>query len=195
VERPVAAADLRRNLKVFGQTEEESKDLAAKETIVLSLGNVSPLERQARDEVAKIMAELENTKVEIKDPNLSKFVRERAEPQQFETKDSSALASGPKYVRQRIRVSNITSDITERELYRIFGPENGLGEIQRIFWAYERDPKTREINREKRKQFCYIAYHTEEDGILAQKKMAKTKFKHTILSVDFATETMPRGGA
>ena len=98
-----------------------------------------------------------------------------------EEEQAAKVAEGDKAkVNNVIRISNLTDEISELELRRLFGTENDLGEIKRVFIA-----KDKEGNR---RGFAYITYGRESDAMKAVSKMHRKPFKHVILLVDYGTD-------
>lgn len=80
-----------------------------------------------------------------------------------------------------VRVSNLSDFISEVELRRLFGTENNLPMIKKIFIAKDKTTG-------QRRGFAYITYATDNDGITVVNRMRRTAFKNTILTVDFGTD-------
>jgi hypothetical protein len=93
---------------------------------------------------------------------------------------SSAAATRPSGADGNvIRICNLGDDITLEEIRRIFGPDNGLGDIKRVFIA-----KDAEGNR---RGYAYVTYGSSVDANKAVEKMHKKAFKHVVLLVDYGT--------
>ena len=78
-----------------------------------------------------------------------------------------------------IRISNLTDEISEVEIRRLFGPGNELGDIRRVFIAKDK--------KGERRGFAYVTYGSVRDAQQAVAKMHKRKFKHAVLLVDYGT--------
>ena len=78
-----------------------------------------------------------------------------------------------------VRIRNLVDDISPDELRRIFGPENGLGEIKRLFLARDQEGN--------RRGYAYVTYGTATDAAKAIAKLDKKPFKHVVLVVDYGT--------
>lgn len=78
-----------------------------------------------------------------------------------------------------VRVRNLC-DVTVEELQRLFGPDNNLGRIAKMYLA----PAD--------KGMAYISYKSEAEAVQAIQKMDKRKFKNLILSVDHGTVNQKR---
>lgn len=78
-----------------------------------------------------------------------------------------------------VRVRNLP-DVTAAELERIFGPENNLGMISRIFIAGGD------------KGMAYVTYKNEMDAAVAISKMNMKRFKYCLLHVDHGTVAKKR---
>ena len=78
-----------------------------------------------------------------------------------------------------IRISNLVDSISQAEIHRLFGPDNDLGRIERLFLARDAEGT--------RKGFGYITYKRAVDAANAIAKMNKRAFKHVILMVDYGT--------
>jgi len=78
-----------------------------------------------------------------------------------------------------VRVRNL-ADVTAPELQRLFGPDNDLGQIARMYVA---PPE---------KGMAYITYKNEADASKAIQKMNGRRFKFLILAVDHGTVVQKR---
>uniref|UniRef100_A0A7S1Q6D1 RRM domain-containing protein n=1 Tax=Neobodo designis TaxID=312471 RepID=A0A7S1Q6D1_NEODS len=119
-----------------------------------------------------------------------------AERQKMRKNDPKAAAGGPgaagaapggprkDFERNTVRVSNLVDTISQAELTRIFGPENGLGQIMRFYQPRFRDGGP--------KHFCYISYRTAKEADEAVAKNNRIAFKNVVLLVDYGTD---RGAA
>jgi hypothetical protein len=74
-----------------------------------------------------------------------------------------------------VRVRNLIN-VSKAELVRLFGEENGLGKIVRVFTP-----------RDSSAGLAYITYEKESDAAKAIAKMHRQAFKSVILDVDFGT--------
>ena len=109
---------------------------------------------------------------------------------------AKAAASGPggpsgaeqkkEVDRTVVRVSNLTESISLAEIHRLFGPENGLGKIQRVYVAKDKDGG--------RRGFCYITYGTAAQADACIAKMHRCAFRNVILLVDHGTVAAGGGG-
>jgi hypothetical protein len=91
----------------------------------------------------------------------------------------AAKAAAAPQVQNVIRVSNLVDSISPAEVHRLFGPENGLANIQRLFIAKD--------SKGDRRGFCYITYKTSNEAQAAITKMNRKPFRNVILLVDFGT--------
>jgi translation initiation factor 3 subunit G len=194
-----------------------SNDLATAEAlVVLELGEVDPLEKQCRDEVSRMWGDVERMTVTVKDPNLARYAAAAqqaksaaaavaaqvaaASPAASPTEDGKAKTWGQAQKDRRegekatevskdatdtlskkvVRISNLSDFITEAELRRLFGDENGLPSIQRLFVAVDKTTG-------QRRGFAYITYKSDADGERVVNKMNPTRFKNTVLRVDYGT--------
>lgn len=108
-----------------------------------------------------------------------------AERNRLKKNERDAAAGGDKgkpqvYERNKVRVSNLVDTISSAELSRIFGPENGLGTIMKIYQPKYKDGAP--------KQFCYITYRTTAEADAAVKKNNRVAFKNVVLVVDYGTD-------
>ena len=76
-----------------------------------------------------------------------------------------------------IRISNLTEEISQNELYKIFGPRNNIGKIKKIYIAKDNDGN--------RRGFAFITYADTLTAMKAVETLNKKSFKHTILQVDY----------
>lgn len=217
VTRPFTMVDHRATWKPFGDSVNAEKDLFATEaTVVLELGEVDPLEKQCRDEVARMWGDVERQTVTVKDPNLARYAATakakaaedaanaakaaaaspaaspntdgkgktwgQAQKDKRDTAKAVELSkdSGEKLAKNVVRISNLSDMINEIELRRLFGEENNLPPIQRLFIAVDKETN-------QRRGFAYITYKSDADGERVVNKMNPTKFKNTVLKVDFGT--------
>lgn len=220
VTRPFTMVDHRMTWKPFGDAADpkNSKDQVAPEPlVVLELGDVDPLEKQCRDEVARMWGDVERMSVTVKDPSLARYAttaqqaKSQAAAVAAAAAASSAAASptedgkaktwgqankekrevektttdtskdsGEKLAKNVVRISNLSDFITEAELRRLFGEDNGLPMIQRLFIAVDKAT-------DQRRGFAYITYKSDADGVRVVNKMNPTRFKNTVLKVDFGT--------
>lgn len=108
-----------------------------------------------------------------------------AKREQQLAKASAAAAAGgaanETVAKNVVRVSNLADFITEAELSRLFGEENGMPHITKLYVAKDRETG-------QRRGFAYISYRTEAEGQFVVDRMQKTAFKNTILMVDFGTK-------
>ncbi|CUG93753.1 translation initiation factor 3 subunit G, putative [Bodo saltans] len=218
VTRPFTMVDHRTTWKKFGDAADAANnDLATAEAlVVLELGEVDPLEKQCRDEMARMWGDVERMTVTVKDPNLARYAitaqqaksaaaaaaaqAAAASPAASPTDDGKAKTWGQAQKDRRegekttevakdssdtlskkvVRISNLSDFITEPELRRLFGEENGLPAIQRLFVAVDKTTG-------QRRGFAYITYKSDADGERVVSKMNPTRFKNTVLRVDYGT--------
>ncbi|EKG05097.1 hypothetical protein TCSYLVIO_003837 [Trypanosoma cruzi] len=138
VDRPVTVVDIRAKWKRFGKSGDNNQDLVSRDPpIVLELGEIDPFERVARDEIVRLMNEVERMKIEVTDPRLARFAKIKEEQEKAALEETTqtdqpkertwAAARGEKSSAQRkedtdrrLRITNISDDITREELYNIF---------------------------------------------------------------------------
>lgn len=207
VHRPQSMADLRVHWAKFGKGLENEAGLTQEEQPVpFELGALDADEKKCRDEVIKTMNL--STAATIKIPQLRKSALATASPtaspsaagpssptdpgekkswaagraKKEEEAKTAAKAAGkgsnaePNEV---IRISNLTDEISEVEIRRLFGPGNGLADIRRVFIAKDKQGN--------RRGFAYVTYGHKRDAMQAVAKMHKQKFKHAVLLVDYGT--------
>ena len=100
----------------------------------------------------------------------------KAEPTAAEKAAGKAAAP---VVHNVIRVSNLVDSISPAEVHRLFGPENGLSKIQRLYIAKD--------SKGDRRGFAYITYDTAHQATAAIQKMNRKPFRNVILLVDYGT--------
>lgn len=206
VRRPFSMVDHRATWKKFGDAAGQPKNdrVDNDPVVVLELNIVDPLEKACRDEVHRMWGDVERMSVNVSDPLLARYketltaapvVTSTAPTTESTTKKTWAEASkerkesaagdrakdsGEKLTKNVVRISNLSDFITENELWRLFGSENGLPKIEKVFIAVDKATG-------QRRGFAYITYKTEKDGDIVVSKMSRTAFKNTILKVDFGT--------
>lgn len=200
VDRPVTAVDLRARWKRFGKENDNVQDLVSRDPpIVLELGEIDPLERVARDEVVRLMNEMERMKIEVTDPRLARFEklkeeREKAAREAAPVADQGkektwGVAKGEKSLEprkedtdRRLRITNISDDITKEELYNIFDTEEYR--IEKMFLPTDKTTGN----------YRGFAFITFEDSRQAERCLEKTKgfarFKNTVMHI---VRALPEG--
>lgn len=209
LERPVTMADFRAKWFHFGKENEAG--LTVKEPQVpLELGGSDPDERRARDEVIKLLNLSLDAPVKVKALRKSALATTLATNQQVaaaaasssnepeqktwaqarqtkkEQEQAAKLTTGPVETKNYfcVRIQNLTSEITETELRRLFGPENPAlklkGKIKKMFVSKDKDGNYR--------GFAYVTYFHDTDAAQVIQVMNKTRFKQVILALDYGTE-------
>ncbi|KEG11816.1 RNA-binding protein [Trypanosoma grayi] len=200
VDRPATVVDIRAKWKRFGKDAGNMQDLVSRDPpIVLELGDVDPLERVARDEVVRLMNEAERMKIEVTDPRLQRFAKikeeqrkaalEEAAPSDQAKERTWAAARGEKSSAQRkedtdrrLRITNISDDISKEELYNIFDTDEY--HIEKLFLP--KDSVTGNY-----RGFAFITF---EDADQADRCLRKTKgtarFKNTVMRI---ARALPEG--
>ena len=236
VKRPATMEDIRKTWKPFGLALDpgNDKDLTVKDNkpVPLELGSVDPLEKAVRDEIATLMYNSQQARVEAPlQKHLQKLraqyatddvtaqaeaaekeraaaaaapamdaeakkgmtwaqAKEARAAAEAQTKAQAAGTSGKpaekEVDRTVVRVSNLVDSISTAEIHRLFGPENGLGRIARLYIAKDRE--------QNRRGFCYITYGSTRDAEKAIAKMHRAAFRNVILLVDYGTVSAGGGG-
>ncbi|ESS68453.1 RNA-binding protein [Trypanosoma cruzi] len=193
VDRPVTVVDIRAKWKRFGKSGDNNQDLVSRDPpIVLELGEIDPFERVARDEIVRLMNEVERMKIEVTDPRLARFAKIKEEQEKAALEETTqtdqpkertwAAARGEKSSAQRkedtdrrLRITNISDDITREELYNIF--DTNEYKIEKLFLP--RDNATGNY-----RGFAFITF---EDHEQAERCLKKTKgvarFKNTVMRI------------
>ncbi|KAG8346867.1 putative RNA-binding protein [Trypanosoma vivax] len=194
-ERAATAVDVRAKWKRFDleTNGSDTQDLVSREPpIVLELGNVDPVERMARDEVMRLMSEVERMRITVADPALARHIKEaeeQASGQGEQGKEatwaeahSKTLAPAKDETERRLRISNISDDITTMELQNIFNTDEYRTE--HIFLSKDR-------NTQNNRGYAFITFQTPEQ---AERCLARTerkiRFKNTVMHIERA---LPEG--
>ncbi|CBH10480.1 RNA-binding protein, putative [Trypanosoma brucei gambiense DAL972] len=202
VDREATPVDVRAKWKRFGRATNpaDQKDLVSRDPpIVLELGEVDPFERMAREEVMRLMNEVERYTVEVKDVHLARYAKvkeeqeraakEAAAPDDQGKERTWAAARGDKTSVQhkedtdrRLRITNISDDISREELYNIFNTDEYR--IDKLFLPT--DGKTSNY-----RGFAFITFETPEQ---AERCLSRTKgvarFKNTVMHI---VRALPEG--
>lgn len=200
VDRPANVVDIRAKWKRFGKKTDGDEDLVSRDPpIVLELGDVDPLERVAREEIVRLVNEMERMKVDVTDPRLARFVklkeekekaaREAAAPADHSKERTWATARGERDLAlrkedtdRRLRITNISDDITREELFTIFNTAEYR--IEKMFLPKDRDTGN----------YRGFAFITFEDHAQAERCLKKTKgvarFKNTVMRI---VRALPEG--
>ena len=198
--------------KRFGKALTHTEAVATVEaSLLLELGNLDPIEKTAREEVQKQI----NASATVTVPQTQEIARIRklmlmgseppapaapvAAPAESAPKEKKTWASArtkkeketnaPKtgeILPNVVRISNLQSEISETEIRRLFGSENGLGRIKRLY--VQKDKNNQNVG------FAYVTYEKTEEAAAAIAKMNRQHFKHVILLCDYGTQRKERGG-
>ncbi|ESL12112.1 hypothetical protein TRSC58_00126 [Trypanosoma rangeli SC58] len=193
VDRPITVVDIRAKWKPFGKSSDNNQDLVSRDPpIVLELGEIDPFERVARDEVVRLMNEVERMKMDVTDPRLARFAKIKEEQEKAALLEDAqtdqpkertwAAARGEKTSAQRsedtdrrLRITNISDDITVDELYNIF--HTSEYRIEKLFLPTDKETKNY-------RGFAFITFETPEQ---AERCLRKTKgvarFKNTVMHI------------
>ncbi|GET92335.1 hypothetical protein, conserved [Leishmania tarentolae] len=187
VDRPVTMADIRAKLEHFGKGKgDQSTLVSAEPPLALEMGAVDQFERESRAEVKRMIHEASSIDIVVKDEHL-RVVREMEEKAK---KDPRAVRSGAgstwgaiasKSTDNReqsttgIRIRNLSDDITQENLSRIF---EGRG------WITKNVRIPRGDNNQTR-GFAFVIF---EEAWMADAaiKEGKFHFKNVVLDVSRA---------
>lgn len=197
VDRPLTAADLRARFTHFGKGLRDQKTLVSKEPpLALEMGTVDEYERKSRDEVKRLIFETSTLDVKVNDPRLAIVDKEeRIRKQQKEGQAASSPTEGNSAgaatwggsrnttkktmrdedpdVSRRVRITNLSDNITETNLRNIFGVD-GM-EVDRVFLPS--DKVTGKV--------LGYAFLTFREQWMAERALSKNsiKFKNVVLHV------------
>lgn len=186
IDRPVAPADLRKELKVFGKAkaveEKDSKDsIVSKEPpMALELGSADKHERESRSELKRFLSE------NVPDDSRPLAAKEDAAAKEAEAKSgtwgtnrtSAVKHASSGDVKRKVRVCNVSDDITEENLYNIFSA-NGA-EVERVFLATDKDTGNN-------RGYAFVTFRDERyvDEAVRQRRF---NFKNVVLTVSPAMD-------
>ncbi|EPY29344.1 translation initiation factor 3 subunit G [Strigomonas culicis] len=193
VMRPTTAADLRERMALYGKAKVEQDAfhqdkknenkpfkthmVAHDNPFALELGSADEFERNARNEVKRIINEF-NAKSETEEKR-----KEESKPSGSTWGESRNTAMATQKSKDdyhlRIRVSNLSDNISEDDLRTLFAFQ-GTCVISRVY--IPRDPATKNY-----RGFAFITYRDEEMVDTAVSKDG-INFKHARLKVRRATE-------
>ncbi|KAG5468733.1 hypothetical protein CUR178_01568 [Leishmania enriettii] len=144
VDRPATMADIRAKLAHFGKGKgDQSTLVSAEPPLALEMGSVDQFERESRAEVKRMIHEASGIDVVVKDEHL-RVVREMEEkakkdPRVVRSGGGStwgAIASKSTDTREQsatgIRIRNLSDDITQENLSRIFEGRGWITKSVRI---------------------------------------------------------------
>ncbi|KAH9577499.1 RNA recognition motif domain [Trypanosoma melophagium] len=200
VDRPATVVDIRARWRRFGKDDDNQQDLVSRDPpIVLELGDIDPLERVARDEVVRIMNEVERLKIDVTDPRLARFGKLKEEQERAAQQEAAPVEQGKERTwaaargektstlrkedtDRRLRITNISDDITKDELYNIFDTDDYR--IEKLFLPT--DSATGNY-----RGFAFITFGSSEQ---AERCLRKTKgtarFKNTVMRI---VRALPEG--
>nr|CCC90079.1 unnamed protein product [Trypanosoma congolense IL3000] len=202
VDRAATPVDVRARWKRFGKDTDLTnlQDLVSRDPpIVLELGEIDPFERAARDEVMRLMNDMERATVECKDPTLARYAKvkedrdraameENASPDQAKERTwASARVEKTSTQRRedsdrRLRITNISDDISREEMFNIFNTDEYR--IEKLFLP------TDSVTSNYR-GFAFITFETPEQ---AERCLQRTKgvarFKNTVMRI---VRALPEG--
>lgn len=196
VDRPVTAADLRARFAHFGKGTTDQKNLVSKEPpLALEMGTVDEYERKSRDEVKRMLFEVSTMDVKVTDPKFAIVEKEeRIQKQQREGHAAASPTEGGSGaatwggsrgtatktsrdedpdVARRVRITNLSDNITENNLRMIFGIDDMV--VDRVFLPT--DKTTGKV--------LGYAFITFKDKWMAENALSKKslKFKNVVLNV------------
>ena len=164
-------------------------------SLLLELGNLDPIEETTREEVQEQI----NASATVTVPQTQEIARIRklmlmgSEPPAPAAPVAAPAESAPKekatgeILPNVVRISNLQSEISEIEIRRLFGPENGLGCIKQLY--VQKDKNNQNVD------YAYVAYEKPEEAAAAIAKMNRQHFKHVVLLCDYGAEKRKeRGG-
>ncbi|KAK7196816.1 RNA recognition motif (RRM, RBD, or RNP domain) [Novymonas esmeraldas] len=188
VDRPITLADIRAKLGHFGKGRGDQSTLASVEPpLALEMGSVDQYERESRAEVKRMIHEASSIDVVVKDEHL-RMVRDMEEKLKKDPKAArasggtstwGAVASKATDNREQlttgIRIRNLSDDITQENLSRIF---EGRG------WITKNVRIPRGDNNQTR-GFAFVIF---EEAWMADAaiKEARFHFKNVVLDVSRA---------
>ncbi|KPI87075.1 hypothetical protein ABL78_3837 [Leptomonas seymouri] len=185
VDRPIVAADLRSRLKHFGKGLGDQSTLVSTEPpLALEMGSVDQWERETRTEVKRMIHEASNMEIVVKDEHL-RVIRELEERDKKSAPRTAASGSTWGSVSKQtdtreqmstgIRIRNLSDDVTQENLSRIF---EGLG------WSAKSVRIPRGDNNQTR-GFAFVIFDEPWMADAAIKK-GKFRFKNVVLDVSRA---------
>lgn len=186
VDRPITMADLRARLKHFAKGLGDQTTLVSTEPpLALEMGSVDQWERETRTEVKRMIHETSNMEVVVKDEHL-RVIRDLEEKGKKSAPRTAAagstwgsVASKPTESREQIstgiRIRNLSDDVTQENLSRIF---EGFG------WS----AKSVRIPRGDNNQTRGFAFVIFDEAWMADAAIQKGKFrfKNVVLDVSRA---------
>ncbi|KPA82343.1 hypothetical protein ABB37_03432 [Leptomonas pyrrhocoris] len=185
VDRPISMADLRARLKHFGKGLGDQTTLVSTEPpLALEMGSVDQWERETRTEVKRMIHEASSMEVVVKDEHL-RVIREleekdkKAAPRTAAAGSTWGSVSKPTDSREQmstgIRIRNLSDDVTQENLSRIF---EGFG------WS----AKSVRIPRGDNNQTRGFAFVIFDESWMADAAIQKGKFhfKNVVLDVSRA---------
>ncbi|KAL7696069.1 hypothetical protein N2W54_003398 [Lotmaria passim] len=186
VDRPIVTADLRAHLKKFGKgLGDQSAMVSTEPPLALEMGSVDQWERETRAEVKRMIHEASSMEVVVKDEHL-RVIRDLEEKDKKAAPRTAAagstwgsVTSKPSDTREQlssgIRVRNLSDDITQENLSRIF---EGFG------WTAKSVRVPRGDNNQTR-GFAFVIF--DEPWMAdAAIKIGKFHFKNVVLDVSRA---------
>jgi translation initiation factor 3 subunit G len=186
VDRPITTADLRAHLKHFGKgLGDQSAMVSTEPPLALEMGSVDQWERETRTEVKRMIHEASSIEVVVKDPHLC-VIRDLEEKNKKTAPRTAAsgstwgsVASKPTDSREQIstgiRIRNVSDDVTQENLSRIF---EGFG------WTAKSVRIPRGDNNQTR-GFAFVIFDEPWMAEAAIKK-GKFHFKNVVLDVSRA---------
>lgn len=189
--RPTCASDLRAKLAPFGKVKKNGDQEGGppkEPPLALELGSADKYERESRTELKRLLGEyLDEIRLSGKESSSQGEVGDHGEETETGTwgNNRRALTSSSKNaghpapeVRRRIRVCNVSDDITERNLADIFSA-NGA-EVDRVFLAIDKETGNN-------RGYAFITFRNEKYVDLAVQQR-RFYFRNVVLSVSYAKD-------
>lgn len=180
LERAATPADLRKKLEPFGKSKTQDKDaIVSKEPqLALELGSADRFERESRTEIKRFMAEnVDDSRGAAKEEAAKDSDATAGTWGSSRATTTTKTAPVADYKR-RVRVCNVSDDITEENLHNIFSA-NGA-EVERVFLATD---KTTGNN----KGYAFVTFRDEKYVTLAVRQR-RFNFKNVVLTVSNAMD-------
>lgn len=180
--RDAKPADIRKKLAPFGKGLEAQKDaVVAKEPpMALELGAADRFERESRAEVKRFVTE--NAPEDARGGGAREESRKDAEAGQETWASRKTTTTTERKttsdVKRRVRVCNVSDDITEENLLNIFSA-NGA-EVERVYLATDNTTGNN-------KGYAFITFR-DEKYVHAAVKQRRFHFKNVVLSVSYAMD-------
>eukprot|EP00796_Vickermania_ingenoplastis_P007297 gene7297-5139_t len=183
LERDARPSDLRKKLAVFGKAKTQDKDsIVSKEPpLALELGSADKYERESRAEIKRFMAEnVEEVRGAAREDAGKEL--EAATGTWGTNRTTTVKSSTSTDVKRRVRVCNVSDDITEENLINIFSA-NGA-DVERVYLATDSSTGNN-------KGYAFVTFR-DEKYVLDAVRQRRFHFKNVVLSVSHAMDRRHR---